>query len=385
MKIIQPATNNSTASVLGGFATLVAAMATALLFGCAPVSLVAEKRISESRLLYPAPPDDPRFAFERTIRGSADVVPEQEESALKRALTGGSLTSEGLGKPYAVATHRGRIYVSDSADRAVKVFDVPQGKYYKIGEQEGEGLLSKPLGLDVDDAGNLYVADASAKAVFVFDKDSKFLRKIAGPTFFDRLSSVTVDPTGERIYVVDIGGVGSELHRVRVFDAKSGVHLYDIGKRGTGPGEFNLPRDVAIGKDGQLYVVDGGNFRVQIFDRNGKYLQSFGSVGKQLGSFARPKEVATDRDGNVYVADAAFGNFQIFNADGDLLMFVGERSEVEAPGKYMLPSGITVDEDGRIYFVDQWFRKIDIFRPVRMKPEDGYLVHMPKQTKPAVR
>lgn len=362
--------------------TFAATMAAAMLSACAPVSQVAERKGTGGPLVYPAPPDDPRFVFERTIRGSADVVPEKEESALKRALTGGLLTTEALGKPYAIATYKGRIFVSDSTDHFIKVFDVPQGKYFKIGDKDGEGLLTKPLGLDVDESGTLYVADASAKAIYVFDNEGTYLRKIAGPKFFDRLSSVTVDQQGDRIYVVDIGGVTSEQHHVRVFDAHNGNHLYDIGKRGSGPGEFNLPRDVAIGKNGQIYVVDGGNFRVQVFDRNGKYQQSFGTVGKQLGNFARPKEVATDREGNVYVADAAFGNFQIFSPDGELLMFVGERSEQEGPGKYMLPSGITVDEDGRIYFVDQWFRKIDVYRPYAMKPDSGYLTYKPKTSKP---
>lgn len=386
MKIMRLAQFNPAKTLLGA-GTVVTAMATVLLTGCAPGGQVSDRTAitAESRLVYPAPPDDPRFAYERTIRGSADVVPEPEESALKRALTGGALTSEVMGKPYAIATYRGKIFVSDSADHAVKVFDVPQGKYYKVGDKEGEGLIAKPLGLDIDDAGNLYVADATAKTILVYDKDSKYLRKIAGPKYFDRLSSVTVDPSGERIYVVDIGGVTSEKHHVRVFDARNGAHLFDIGKRGSGPGEFNLPRDVAIGKNGQLYVVDGGNFRVQVFDRQGKYLQSFGTVGKQLGNFARPKEVATDREGNVYVADAAFGNFQIFNPEGELLMFIGDRSEGDAPGKYMLPSGITVDEDGRIYFVDQWFRKIDVFRPYGLKPGAGYLSHQPKPAKPGIK
>jgi DNA-binding beta-propeller fold protein YncE len=166
--------------------------------------------------------------------------------------------------------------------------------------------------------------------------------------------------------------VSSDQHQVRVFDAVTGAHLQDIGKRGSGPGEFNLPRDVAIGKDGRLYVVDGGNFRVVVFDRNGRYLHSFGSIGKQYGQFARPKEIASDAEGNVYVVDTAFGNFQIFNADGELLLFVGDRSERDAPGKYMLPSGIAIDLDGRVYLVDQWFRKIDVFRPASMKPEQGF-------------
>lgn len=362
------------------------AVAGALVLGamaaCAPVSKVSEQKAAEVRqLVYPAPPDEPRFVYERTIRGSADVVPDEEESAMKRALTGQSRTTEALSKPYAVAVHRGKIYVSDSAERFIKVFDVPRGRYYRIGDQD-EGQITKPLGLDVDQAGTVYVADASAKTIIVFDADGKFLRKIAGPKYFDRLSSVSVDPNGDRIYVVDIGGVKSDQHRVRVFNAKTGEHLFDFGKRGSGPGEFNLPRDVAIGKDGQLYVADGGNFRVQIFDRNGKYLQSFGSVGKQLGNFARPKEVATDKDGNVYVVDAAFGNFQIFNAEGELLMFVGERSEQEGPGKYMLPSGIAIDEDGRIYFVDQWFRKIDIFRPYASKTQNLKSGDTPALTNP---
>jgi DNA-binding beta-propeller fold protein YncE len=120
-------------------------------------------------------------------------------------------------------------------------------------------------------------------------------------------------------------------------------------------------------------VVDGGNFRVVVFDREGKYLKSFGSVGKQYGQFARPKEVAVDREGNVYVVDAAFGNFQIFNPEGDLLLFVGERNERDGPARYMLPSGIAVDEDGRVYVVDQWFRKIDVYRPAALKPGTGFL------------
>ena len=357
----------------------IAVCAAMLLAACAPTQKVSE-RVQSGPPVYPSPPDDPRFAFERTIRGSGDVIPEAEEAALKRALTGVSTTSEGLGKPYAVATYRGRIFVSDSAERFVRVFDIPRARYYKIGDGDGDGALAKPLGLDVDSNGTVYVADATAKTIVVYDQDGKFLRKIAGPKFFDRLSSVTVTPDGERIFVVDIGGVSSELHRVRVFNARTGDHLFDIGKRGTGPGEFNLPRDVAVGKDGQLYVVDGGNFRVQIFDRDGKYMGAFGTVGKQLGNFARPKEVATDADGNVYVADSAFGNFQIFTAQGDLLMYVGDRSEQDGPGKYMLPSGIAVDEDGRVYFVDQWFRKIDIFRPISLKPDAGYLVYRAKKS-----
>lgn len=348
-----------------------------LLGGCAPVQEGARTENRPKQLIYPSPPDAPRFVYERTIYGSADVIPTRNDAVLKRALTGEAERSEGLSKPYAIAVHKGRLFVSDSAERFVKVFDIPEGRYFKIGDDD-LGALAKPLGLDVDAAGNLYVADASLKAVMVFNRDGKFLRKIGGGKTFERLSSVTVDAATQRVLVTDIGGVTSDQHKIRVFDALSGNHLFDLGKRGIGPGEFNLPRDAAVGKNGQIYVVDGGNFRVQMFDRAGKYLQSFGSVGKQLGNFARPKEIASDPSGNVYVVDAAFGNFQIFSPDGDLLMYIGERSERDGPARYMLPSGIYVDEDGRIYMVDQWFKKIDVFRPYALLEGDGFLGQRPK-------
>lgn len=353
-------------------AALLAAAFALLLQSCAQAPS-ATKDATPREIVFPAPPDDPRFVFERSIRSSADILPAEAGSELRRLVTGEQAGGEALSKPYAVAVYRGRIFVSDTVARYVRVFDVPAGKQSKIGDEEGVGQLIKPIGLDVDAAGNLYVADIGSKAVMVYGADGRFLRKIGGDKWFSRLSSVTVDPAGARVYAVDLGGVSSEQHQVRVFDAVSGAHLQDIGKRGSGPGEFNLPRDLAIGKDGRLYVVDGGNFRVVVFDREGRYLHSFGSVGKQYGQFARPKEVAIDREGNVYVVDTAFGNFQIFNADGELLLFVGDRSERDGPAKYMLPSGIAVDEDGRVLVVDQWFRKIDVYRPHGLSERSGFL------------
>ncbi|MFO1327741.1 MAG: 6-bladed beta-propeller [Rubrivivax sp.] len=355
-----------------------ALLAAAALAACAGPEMAPQRAFKPP--VFPPPPEEPRFVWERTIRSSGDIIPD-ETGDLRRFVTGETVQGEPLSKPYAVAVFRGRIYVSDTATRFVRVFDVPAGKYRRIGDDDGAGQLNKPIGLDVDGHGNLYVADIGNAAVMVYGPDGAFVRRIGGEKWFTRLSSVTVDPAGARVYGVDIGGVTSEQHMVRVFDARSGAHLMDIGSRGTGPGQFNLPRDVAIGAQGRLYVVDGGNFRVVVFDRDGKYLHSFGSVGKQYGQFARPKEIASDRDGNVYVVDAAFGNFQIFNPEGELLLFVGDRSERDGPAKYMLPSGIAVDEDGRVYVVDQWFRKLEVYRPAALKENTGFLA----RRAPAVR
>lgn len=341
------------------------------LAGCAGGPVAREA--AAPPLVFPPAPEEPRFVFERSIRGSADLIADARPGELRRLLTGEETRGERLAKPYAVAVARGRMFVSDTVLRYVQLFDVPAGRQHRIGDDEGPGQLIKPIGLDVDAAGRLYVADIGARSIVVYGPDRAFVRRIGGERWFTRLTSVTVDPEGRRVYAVDIGGVSSDQHRVRMFDAVSGEHLGDIGRRGSGVGEFNLPRDLAIGHEGRLYVVDGGNFRVVVFDRDGRHLTSFGSVGKQYGQFARPKEIAIDRDGRVYVVDAAFGNFQIFDADGQLLLFVGERGERDAPARYMLPSGIAVDEDGRVYMVDQWFRRIDVFRPAALAAGQGWL------------
>ena len=362
-----PSPNDSRRALLTGVA---GAVALALMAACAPVPVQKQKDAGPP--VFPGPPDEPRFVYERSIYSSADVELDSSRAELKRLLTGEARRGEVLNKPNAIAVHQGRIYVSDTVETVIRVFDVPGGRHFRIGVDE-PGKLTKPLGIDVDRNGSLYVADTTAKAIMVYSRDGRFVRKIGDPKWFDRLANVTVDPRGDRLYLVDIGGVGSRQHRVRVVSASNGEHLFDFGGRGGERGEFNFPRDIAVNSKGQLFVVDSGNFRIQVFDRDGRFVRTFGSLGRQFGQFARPKEIAVDAADNVYVTDTAFGNFQMFNADGELLMFVGNRSEQDGPARYMLPAGITVDEDGRVYMVDQWFRKIDVYRPHALKAEAGWL------------
>lgn len=355
------------------------------LSACAPVPRARDAATASAPLVFPLPPDEPRFVYERTLYSSADVIEENRTSAFRRLVTGeGETAGEGVAKPYGVAAWRGRVYVADSVAGAVKVFDLPNARFFALGRDDA-GTLYTPLGLDVDDQGNAYVVDSTLKAVKVYDAQGKFLRQFGGPKMFSRPTGVAVDRAGTRAYVVDTGGVDKqEEHRVRVFDAATGAHLLDFGRRGAGEGEFNLARDAAVAPSGNVYVVDGGNFRVQEFRPDGAFVRAFGRIGRSPGQFARPREIAIDRAGNVYVSDAAFGNFQIFSAEGQLLMFIGARSEIDTPARYMLPAGIAVDEDGRVYMADQFFRKVDVFRPAHLKPGEGYFARRPG-AKPAAR
>jgi sugar lactone lactonase YvrE len=345
------------------------------LTGCVasgPANQAAIKNV-KVQLAFPPPPDEPRYYFERSLFSDLDIVPEDDTSALRRSLTGEQKRGEGPNKPYDVAVQHGRVYVGDTVQRVVMLFDIPAQKFSKIGVEEddnGNGKLRQPLGLDIDKSGNLYVLDGKLKAVMIYSPEGKFLRSVGDGTMLYKPAGLAVTPDGSRIYAVDIGGSSSNEHKIVVINGITGERLPDIGKRGSEPGEFNLPRDVMIAPDGSIYVVDGGNFRVQKFDKNEKYLSTFGAIGRQPGQFSRPKGGAVDPSGNVYVVDAAFGNFQIFNSEGQTLMSIGNRSSKNGPAMYSLPAGIAVDDDGRVYVVDQFFHRVDVFRPVGL-PEDG--------------
>jgi len=277
-----------------------------------------------------------------------------------------------MAKPFDVSVCQGNVYISDTVRRIVMVFDAAQKRFFEFGADE-PGLLRKPLGLDTDGDCNVYVADGTTRRILVFDQNGGFLKALGGQQWFERLSHVTVDSEGVLVFAVDTGGINSSAHHIRVFNAESGEHLYDIGRRGTEAGQFNLPRDAEMGIDGRLYIVDGGNFRVQVLEKDGTPVRSIGTLGRRYGQFARPKGVAVDSQGNIYVSDAAHGNFQIFNPQGQLLLFVGSRSERFDRAAYMLPAGIDVDEDGRVYMVDQYFRKLDVYRPATLQATEGFL------------
>ncbi len=320
--------------------------------------------------VFPPPPEQARLIYDGSLRSSRDVEPVTFKDKLQQFATGMQFDPEGLGKPYGIAVRQGRIYVTDTQQRAIVLFDLVN-KRFALLASEGEGRVLKPMGIDIARNGDLYVADITARQVKVYTHDGQFLRTIGDASLLNRPSSVALSPDDQRLYVVDTGGLDSDQHLVRVFDPHSGALLDTIGRRGTAEGEFNIPLQADTGPDGKLYVVDSGNFRVQVFHPDGRFSHSFGSLGRRSGQFSRPKGITVDANGHAYVVDTAFGNFQIFDAHGRLLLFVGHRGTRGGPARYMLPAGIDADEQGRIYIVDQFFRKVDIFRPPELAPLTG--------------
>lgn len=313
--------------------------------------------------VWPSEPDLPRYIYETSLRSPSSVMTADESERMRRSLTGDdSADLPAFEKPGAVVARQGRIYVADTAQRRIAVFDVARRRFFRFGFRP-PGALALPSGLALDDSMNVYVADAQLRRVLVYDSLGLHVRTIGSNDDLERPTGVAVSKDGQRVYVVDRARNESENHRIVAYDA-SGQRLWVIGSRGDGPAQFNIPLQAAVGPDGTLHVLDSGNFRVQAFDADGHFLRSIGKVGSAPGKFSRPRGLAVDHQGKVFVSDAGFNNLQVFDEDGKLLMAIGKASLEDRPGQYALLAGVAVDETGRIYVVDQLFNKIEVIRPL---------------------
>ena len=334
--------------------------ACALLASCAEGPVVAPKEDQGDRL-WPMPPELPRFAYETALRSEADVTVDTDEDRLKRRLTGTLRPDQRLlEKPSAVAARGGRVYVTDAVRRSIVVFDARRRRVFQFGLRP-PGTLSKPTAIALDSAGRVYVADATLRKVLVYDSLGLFQQAVGDASQLQRPTGVAVNADGSRIYVIDRADNESDQHRVMAY-AGDGKLLREIGRRGRGDGEFNVPVQGTVSPDGRLHVLDAGNFRVQTFDADGGYVSSFGKVGTGLGQLARPRGLACDADGRLYVSDTAFGNVQVFTPRGELLISVGRGDKLDRPGRYGLLTGVAVDETGRLYLVDQLYGKVEVIR-----------------------
>jgi DNA-binding beta-propeller fold protein YncE len=121
------------------------------------------------------------------------------------------------------------------------------------------------------------------------------------------------------------------------------------------PNAFQRPTELALDSQGNIYIIDGGNHRVQKFDKDGNFLLTWGSLGAGDGQFlfqaspAHYGSITVDEDGYVYVTDH-HNRIQKFDSDGNFLMKFGDTGY--ADGKFYTLYGVAVDNQGNIYTTD---------------------------------
>lgn len=221
------------------------------------------------------------------------------------------------------------------ASPTVLSFDGATGKLLS---SWGENRFLEPHGLRVDASDNVWLTDRVLQQVFKFSHDGKLLltigtERVAGAdaTHFDKPTDVAFAADGS-VYVSD--GYGN--NRVAKF-SPDGKFLAEWGKKGTGPGEFDLPHGIAVDSSGRVYVADRGNSRIQVFDPSGKFLKVFKS--DDLG---RPWALTIGPDNLLYVVDG-----------GDLKPNPPDRARIlklDLEGKILARWSRFGNYDGQIYW-----------------------------------
>lgn len=134
--------------------------------------------------------------------------------------------------------------------------------------------------------------------------------------------------------------------------------------------ELKTPRNIAIGKDGSIFVVDTGNSRIVKYKSSGELVNAWGSqtlVGETLpppGSFNEPWGIAVDSEGNILVADTWNHRIQKFDSEGKFLLQWGVAGGIEEGLDRMWgPRGLAVATDGTVYVTDTGNKRVIAFSP----------------------
>lgn len=269
--------------------------------------------------------------------------------------------------PTGIAVAGSEVFVADSRNGRIQVFDF-DGNFRRMFGKPGKrlGELGRPMNLTVH-AGELYVPEYFNDRIQVFALDGTPRRIIgrsgSGPGEFDAPGGVALAHNGE-LWVADVYN-----QRVQRLEANGGFvgQWGSTGRIGIRAGTFNYPTDVAFSPAGTLLVADGYNDRIQVFSRGGHVVRKWGGpfamniFGPFHGWFATVTSVDVDGQGNVFVADFYNHRIQKFSADGTFLTSFGTRGHGD--GQFEHAIAVTVAADGTVFAVDFGNQRISKWRP----------------------
>jgi sugar lactone lactonase YvrE len=229
------------------------------------------------------------------------------------------------------------IVVVRRSDPPILEFDAT-GKLLKAW---GDKMFVWAHGFRVDRQGFLWVTDGRAadgrgQQVFKIAPDGRVVmtlgtKGVAGetPETFSGPADVAFAANGD-IYVAD----GHVNARVVKF-TKDGAFIKAWGRKGSGPGEFNVPHAIATDSRGRVFVADRGNARVQVFDPDGAFLE-------QWAQFGRPSGLLITPDDTIYVANAQ-------DSARGIVYGSAKTGAVQGTISGTLPESVAIDAAGGIY------------------------------------
>jgi len=327
-----------------------------------------------TKLVWPSPPNIARIHWLDYFAGTK-IDYSQAANAKPKAtwmdrLAGGQSQTEKINPktfpfqligPYGIAVDsKGQVYVADQRVGAVFIFNTEthDTQLIRNGYEAHFGWIN---GLAIDDDDRLFVSDGKMHRVLIFNPkhevDGQITEGLVDPV------GLAIDTENRFLYVVD-----TQQDQVIVYDADTLKLLRRIGTGGknhylTTPGDFGAPQGVALDGDGNVYVTDTLNNRVEIFDADGNFISLFGKHGDGPGYLARPKGIAVDGDGHIWVADQMEDRLQVFNREGQLLTYIGY-GHGSLPGQFKTLAGVAIDKQNRVFTTEQEPGRLQEFRYV---------------------
>jgi peptidylamidoglycolate lyase len=248
-------------------------------------------------------------------------------------------------------------------EKTILVLDRHSGE---IVNSWGENLFILPHGLKVDKENNIWVTDVGSHQIIKFNRDAELLMKlgeanVAGndSTHFNLPTDIAIAADGS-FYVSD----GYSNSRVVKFSS-TGKYLFEWGKKGKQPGEFDLPHGIELDAKGNVFVADRENSRIQEFDAGGKFMQEWRSK-----SFGKMYSLAFDNTtGDLIAVDHVVND--TVPEGSDVILFNSLKTQATQfgrSGSYNGPvceyHGIAIDDEGSIYIGDILGNSVQKFKKI---------------------
>lgn len=161
-----------------------------------------------------------------------------------------------------------------------------------------------------------------------------------------------IDPEGN-VWVMDAGN-----HRVQEFNFK-GEFLQKFGTAGPGSGQLSTAEGLAIDSAGDVFIADTYNARIEEFNAKGEFLATIGTKGSGAGQLIEPTDVALGKAGSLWVSDWANNKVVEFNANGEYVRQFGTSGT--GNGQFAHPDAIAVDLMGDIWVGDEGNARVQRF------------------------
>jgi DNA-binding beta-propeller fold protein YncE len=321
----------------------------------------------------------------------------------------------GSEKPMGIAISKDgdRLYVSEMGGaRMIKIFDQngsPQGTFDFPHTSPGERA---PVYLATDGNNHVYVSDRLQHAVHIFSQDGEYLNTMLEPdtTLSEYVEAQTPSPlpgekfsfnllknlvfyqseSGEeqslgfsyfpewaplgiridqngKMYLTDVTKerntvlVVSDTGESDITSDSFNPSVAVIGASGQGDGQFLFPNAAMADSQGRIYVSDGNNGRISVWDSQGNFLYNFGrGVGE--GALSLPRGIYIDEYDRLYVVDAVGQNIKTYDVSGAEPSFLYAFGDFGmGDGEFNYPNDIITDKRGRIYVVDRENNRIQVW------------------------